>query len=102
MATTLSSDPAACGLARFRNDAIRTTTSTAATAIRTILTGGRFFFAVPNSSPIRIVGPAGTAGVVIGFGGGAGGGSAIGFRPCRFYAPRARWGNSTLGAKTLV
>src|SRR5579863_5186838 len=66
-AATLSSDPPACGLARFRNDAIRITTAIAATQIRTIFAGGRFFLAVPYSSPMLIVGPAG------GFGGGGAG-----------------------------
>src|SRR5580658_6579529 len=82
-ATTLSSDPEACGLARFTNEAIATTTSTAATAIRTIFAGGRFFLAVPNSSPILMVGPAGVAGDL---GGGTGVGSGIGFAHRRFYA----------------
>ncbi len=69
-ATTLSSEPEACGLARFTNDAISTTTSTAPMAISTSLAGGRFFFAVPYSSPILIVGPAGAAGAAGGFEGG--------------------------------
>src|SRR5580698_742945 len=77
-AATLSSVPEACGLARFRKDAMATTTKTAATAIRTILAGGRFFLAVPNSSPMRIVGPAGPAGWT-GAASGALGFAALGF-----------------------
>src|SRR5215469_13615120 len=82
MATTLSRVPEACGLARFRNEAMSTTTTTAPTAIRTIFTGGRFFLAVPNSSPMLMVGPVGSVGVA-GTGGVSGGGagdwSGIGF-----------------------
>src|ERR1700704_5076484 len=74
-ATTLSSEPEACGLARFRNEAINTTTNTAPTAIRTIFAGGRFFFAVPYSSPMWMVGPAGTVGDAGGCG--AGGGTGV-------------------------
>ena len=44
-------------MARFRKEAISTTTSTTPIAIRTILAGGRFFFAVPYSSPMLMVGP---------------------------------------------
>src|SRR5271165_5732451 len=73
-AATLSSEPEACGLARFRKEAISTTTSTAPIAISTILAGGRFFLAVPYSSPMLMVGPAGTTG---GVGGGTGVGSGI-------------------------
>jgi hypothetical protein len=62
-ATTLSSVPEACGLARFRNDASATTIPTSTIAMTTILLGGRFFLAVPNSSPIWMVGPVGVGGV---------------------------------------
>src|SRR5579859_4429046 len=68
-ATTLSSDPAPWGLARLMNDAITIMMATAMTAGMTILAGGRFFFAVPYSSPMLIVGPEGGAGT----GGGGGG-----------------------------
>src|SRR5579863_3744428 len=83
-AATLSSDPPACGLARFRNDAIRITTAIAATQIRTIFAGGRFFLAVPYSSPMLIVGPAGGAGGA-GDGGVGGGGTGVwsGISLCR-------------------
>src|SRR5579864_2410252 len=81
-ATTLSREPEACGVGRFRKEAMATTTITAPMAIRTILAGGRFFFAVPYSSPMLMVGPLGTDGVAAwgagGFGGGAGVGSGIG------------------------
>src|ERR1700719_2239627 len=76
-ASTLSSEPEACGVARFRNEAISTTTTTAAIAIRTIFAGGRFFFAVPYSSPILMVGPAGTAGGAASGAGGCGGGTGV-------------------------
>src|ERR1039457_3210810 len=77
-AFTLSREPPACGVGRFRKEAIITTTTTAPMAISTILAGGRFFFAVPYSSPMLIVGPAGTAGGAGGLGGGAGGWAGIG------------------------
>src|ERR1039457_7305107 len=76
-AFTLSREPPACGVGRFRKEAIITTTTTAPMAISTILAGGRFFFAVPYSSPMLIVGPAGTAGGAGGVGGGAGGRAGI-------------------------
>src|SRR5258708_3667503 len=68
-AATLSREPEACGLARFTKEAMSTTTATAAMAIRRILAGGRFFFAVPYSSPMLMVGPAGAAGGGAGAGG---------------------------------
>src|SRR5579864_3807868 len=87
-ATTLSREPEACGVGRFRKEAMATTTSTAPMAIRTILAGGRFFFAVPYSSPMLIVGPLGAGGAAWGEGGFGGGvGSGIGFGvPRGFYA----------------
>src|SRR5207248_4800913 len=97
MATTLSRDPDACGLARFRKDAIKTTTNTAPTAMSTILAGGRFFFAVPYSSPMLIVGPAGAAGVVAGCGvAGEAGGTGVwsGIGVCRAspdFTPAQHW-----------
>jgi len=75
-ATTLSRDPPACGFARFTNEAMATTTRTTPIAISSILRGGRFRFAVPNSSPMLIVGPAGGLGGagIAAFGGGGGAG----------------------------
>src|ERR1035437_9393829 len=81
-AVTVSSEPEACGLARFTNEAIRTTTNTAPMVISTILAGGRFFFAVPYSSPMLMVGPAGTAGGAGGLGGGGGAAVSSGIRLC--------------------
>src|ERR1022692_5207732 len=78
-AFTLSREPPACGVGRFRKEARITTTTTAPMAISTILAGGRFFFAVPYSSPMLIVGPAGKAGGAGGLGGGAGGRAGPGF-----------------------
>src|SRR5271154_922291 len=56
-AFTPSSDPAPCGLARCRNDTMPAMTSTPARVSSRILTGGRLRLAVPNSSPMRMVGP---------------------------------------------
>src|ERR1700745_87739 len=70
-ATTLSSVPEACGLARFRNDTKATTIPSTMMAMTRIFPEGRFFLAVPNSSPMLMVGPEGAAG---GFGGEGGGG----------------------------
>src|SRR5579859_5471863 len=83
-ATTLSSDPAPWGLARLMNDAITIMMATAMTAGMTILAGGRFFFAVPYSSPMLIVGPAATAGGAGGIGGG-GTGVSSGIGLCRAF-----------------
>src|SRR5271166_5084446 len=63
-AATLSSDPAPCGLARWKNAATPATMSTPAVASRRTLTGGRLRLAVPNSSPMLMVGPGGIAGGV--------------------------------------
>src|SRR5437870_7709504 len=71
MATTLSREPAPWGVARFKNDAIATTTSTPAMAMSTIFAGGRLRLAVPNSSAMLMVGPDGTSGAAaLGAGGG--------------------------------
>src|ERR1700688_1380064 len=56
-AVTLSSDPAPCGLARWKNDAIPAMRRIPAVDITRILTGGRLRFAVPNSSAMWMVGP---------------------------------------------
>src|ERR1700736_1783171 len=61
-AATWSREPEAWGRARWRNDTMPTTKSTAAMARSTIFAGGRFRFAVPNSSAMLIVGPDGTLG----------------------------------------
>src|SRR5437899_13066905 len=68
MAVALSSEPAPWGVARFKNDAIATTTSTPAIAMSTIFAGGRLRLAVPNSSAMLIVGPDGTGVVALGAG----------------------------------
>src|SRR5215471_11576189 len=79
-AATLSSVPAACGLARLKNDTNATTMPSTTIAMTRILPEGRFFLAVPNSSPMLMVGPpgvfggSGTAGVA----GGVVGGSDMG------------------------
>src|ERR1700733_9587881 len=80
-----------------------TTTSSAPMASSTIFAGGRFRLAVPNSSPILMVGPAGgfagagatevTVGVVVGVAGGVPAGtpevgSGIGF-PDADFTPRS-------------
>src|SRR5229473_7250254 len=81
-AVTLSIDPAPCGLARWKNDAMPTRMSIPAVAMRRILTGGRLRLAVPNSSPMSMVGPVCAAGTVsagaIGVAGGSGAGFGIG------------------------
>src|ERR1017187_198885 len=64
-AVTLSSDPAPCGLARWRNATTPATTSTPASAISKTLTGGRLRLAVPNSSPMWMVGPRRATGGVL-------------------------------------
>src|SRR4051812_17874936 len=61
-ATTLSSVPEACGLARFRKEAKATTMPSTTMAMTRILPEGRFFLAVPYSSPMLMVGPDGAAG----------------------------------------
>src|SRR5215471_5679686 len=68
-AATLSSVPAACGLARLKNDTNATTMPSTMMAMTRILPEGRFFFAVPNSSPMLIVGPDGGFGAGVGTGG---------------------------------
>src|ERR1700756_2328146 len=83
-ATTLSSVPEACGLARFRNDTKATTIPSTMMAMTRIFPEGRFFLAVPNSSPMLMVGPEGAAG---GFGvEGVEGGFDMGLSYARFYA----------------
>jgi hypothetical protein len=79
-------------LARFTKEAISTTIKTAPIAIRTILAGGRFFVAVPYSSPMLIVGPTATAGGAGGFGGGAGVGSGIEVSRNADSTSDGRWG----------
>src|SRR5713226_5930303 len=82
-ATTLSSVPEACGLARFRNDTKATIMPSTMMAMTRILPEGRLFFAVPNSSPMLMVGP-GAAG---GFGvGGVEGGVDMELSYARFYS----------------
>src|SRR5258707_7255542 len=87
-AVTLASEPAPCGLARWKDDAMPTMTRIPAVAIRRIFTGGRLRLAVPNSSPMLIVGPdcaaggvgsAGPLGVTGASGAGFGMGSGISF-----------------------
>src|SRR6266576_275155 len=83
-AMTLSSVPEACGLARFRNDTKATTMPSTMMATTRILPEGRLFLAVPNSSPMLMVGPEGATG---GFGvEGVEGGFDMGLSYARFYA----------------
>src|ERR1700733_7064403 len=56
-AVTTSSDPAPCGLARWKNDTMATMMSIPTVVRRSGLTGGRLRLAVPNSSAMLIVGP---------------------------------------------
>src|ERR1700730_8019 len=70
-AVTLSSDPEPCGAARWKNAAMPAMMSTPAVASSRTLTGGRLRLAVPNSSPMLMVGPrwgAGTVGPALAFG----------------------------------
>src|SRR5438309_11998171 len=98
-AATLSREPEACGLARFRKDPTITMMTTPATASSRIFAGGRFFFAVPYSSPMLMVGPVDATGVP-GFGAGAGGWSGIGLSIRRFYACARR--DATRGVRLAL
>src|SRR5260370_7388754 len=75
-------DPGPWGLACGKNAAMPTMMRIPAIAIRRILTGGRLRLAVPNSSPMSMVGPVCAAGTVsagaIGVAGGSGAGFGIG------------------------
>src|SRR4051795_6403098 len=92
-AATLSRVPEACGLARFRKEAKATTMPSTTMAMTRILPEGRFFLAVPYSSPMLMVGPDGWADGVAGGWGAAGGEGGFdmefSFTP-RFYA-NAEW-----------
>src|SRR5580704_13858072 len=78
-AATLSSDPAPCGLARWTKATTARSTSTPPMAINKSLAGVRLRLAVPNSSPMLIVGPRWAAGAgVAATGGGTGAGVGIG------------------------
>ena len=78
-AVTVSSDPAPCGLARWKNDMTATMMSITAPISNSGFAGGRLRLAVPNSSAMLIVGPhcglaaAASAGA-LSAGGGAGAG----------------------------
>src|SRR5271163_1253169 len=78
-AVTASSDPAPCGLARWKNDTMATMMSIPAVVSNNGLIGGKLRLAVPNSSAMLIVGPrcglvAATSDGAPGAGGGAGAG----------------------------
>src|SRR5271163_2920101 len=81
-AVTASSDPAPCGLARWKNDTMTTMMSIPTVVSNSGLTGGRLRLAVPNSSAILIVGPrcgllAATSAAEPGGGGGGGEGPGV-------------------------
>src|SRR5690348_1880179 len=74
-----SIDPAALERGLCINAAMPQPIRITTTPIATIFTGGRFFFAVPNSSPMRKSDPGWAEGVAaVGFGLGAGGGKLSG------------------------
>src|SRR3954447_2974905 len=88
-AATLSRVPEACGLARFRKEAKATTMPSTTMAMTRILPDGRFFLAVPYSSPMLMVGPDGVAGGWGAAGREGGFGKEVSFTP-RFYAKAER------------